>query len=110
MRKACLFILDYWYLPLLVFVAIAGYFTFRRWRGKDGENMLGPVLDELRVIQAGSTVREMQIQMGVEAASAAVKEKYRVKELALAEAQAAKVRELENDPVALAKYLERLTR
>jgi len=109
-RRMLHWIGDYWYIPALVIVAIVGYFTFRRWRGKSGEDILQPVLNELKVIQAGSQVREMQIQMGTDAAKAAVQEKYKAKTIALEAEQQAKVKELEDDPVALAKYLERITR
>lgn len=109
-RKALFFLKDYWIIPVLIAVCFVGYFTFRKWRGKAGENILQPVLDKLRVIQAGSQVRDMQIQMGVEKATAAVKDKYKVQTLALENEQAAKVQELENDPVALARFLESITR
>ena len=109
-RRALFFLKDYWFIPVLILVAVVGYFTFRKWRGKAGENILQPVLDKLRVIQAGSQVRDMQIQMGVEKATAAVKDKYKLQTLALENEQAVKVKELENDPVALAKFLESITR
>lgn len=109
-RKVLHWIGDYWYIPALVLVAIVGYFTFRRWRGKAGEDIFQPVLNELRVIQAGAQIRDRQIQMGADAAKAAVQEKYKAKTIALEAEQQAKVKELEDDPVALAKYLERITR
>ena len=109
-RKALLAIKDYWYVPLLVLGVIIGYYTFRRWRGTEGDALLKPVLDTIRVIQAGGQARNEQIQNGVEAATASVKAKYQVQQLALQTEQANQVKELENDPIALAKYLERITR
>ena len=109
-RKALFWFWDHWTIPLLLLVAIVGYFTFRKWRGNLGDAILKPVMDELRIIQAGSQTREMQIKLGAAAASAAVKEKYRVQTLALETEQAARVEELEDDPVSLAKYLERISR
>ena len=99
---------DFWYVPVLFLVAVVAYFTFRKWRG--GKNPIDLVTEELKVIRAGTDARNLQIQVGTEQAVKQVKETYQAKWKALEAEQKAKVKDLENDPVALARLLERLSR
>jgi hypothetical protein len=108
MRKAISWTLDHWYIPVLILAAVVGFFAFRRWR--PGEDPFKRVKEELGIIQAGTDARNMAIQLGAEQAKAHVKDKYQAKLAALDAQQQTQVKELEDDPVALARYLERLSR
>ena len=108
MPKPIHWLLDYWYVPLIFIAAVAAYFTFRKWRG--GKNPLVLLAEELKIIQSGADARNLQIQVGTEQAVKQIKEKYQAKFQALGATQKAQVLELENDPIALARLLERVSR
>lgn len=107
-RKAAHWLLDHWWVPVLFLGALVGLLAFRKWR--PGKDPFQGVKDELVTIQAGAAARNMAIQLGTEQAKAHVKDKYQAKLAALEAEQRAKAAELEDDPVALARYLERLSR
>jgi len=109
LRSTMWWIVDHAWLPILIGVAVLGWFFFR-WRKADPKGVLQAVQDEVDIIRAGSAAREMQLQLGTEQTLGYVKDKYAAKTVALDATQQLKVKELEDDPVALAKYLERITR
>lgn len=109
LRSTMWWIVDHWQLPALIVVAVLGWLIFR-WRKPDPKGALRAVQDELDIIRAGSAAREMQLQLGTTQTLEHVKDKYAAKTVALDATQQLKVKELEDDPVALAKYLERITR
>lgn len=109
LRKAMWWLADHWYLPVIVILAVLSWFLFR-WRKPGAKDAMRTVQDELDIIRSGAEAREMEIQLGTEQALAHVRDKYQAKTVALDATQQAKVKELEDDPVALAKYLERITR
>ena len=107
-RKALHFLVDYWFIPVLFVLAIVAYLTFKRWR--PGEDPFTRIKEELGIIEAGTAARNMAVQVGTEQAIQHVKDKYQAKLTALDAEQQIQVKELEDDPVALARYLERLSR
>lgn len=109
LRSTMWWIVDHWQLPALLVVAVLGWLLLR-WRRTPSEGILQTVQGELDIIRAGSKAREMQLQLGTEQTLEHVKDKYAAKTVALDATQQLKVKELEDDPVALAKYLERITR
>ena len=109
MRKACYFLLDHWYVPALIVVLVLGWFLFRGRKPTD-KDPLASVQDELGIIAAGAAAREAEIELGTAKTVQQVKDKYAAKTATLDATQMLKVRELEDDPIALARYLERLTR
>ena len=108
MRKAAHWLLDHWWLPVLFLGALVGFLAFRK--GRPGTDPFQGVKDELATIQAGTEARNMALQLGTEQATAHVKDKYQAKLSALEAEQKVQVKDLEEDPVALARYLERLSR
>jgi hypothetical protein len=111
LRKAIFWLWDYWYIPIFVIVALIGYFTFSKWRGgKEGYSWLTPLLEQFKIIKEGSNTREMMIQLGTEQAVQHIKDKYQAKYAELDAEQALKVQTLEQDPVALVKFLEKISR
>ena len=103
------FLLDHWQLPALIVVIVVSWLLFR-WRKPDAKGVAQDVQAELDIIQAGAKAREMEIQLGTEQTVQNVKDKYAAKTVALDATQMLKVKELEDDPIALARYLERVTR
>lgn len=102
---ALYFLKDYWYLPLLVIAAVLVWILWPK-----GRPDMTKVNQELEVIRAGAEARKERARVGTEKATQAVKDKYQAKEAALNAEAKAKAAELESDPVALARYLERATR
>lgn len=107
--KVLHFVGDYWYIPAILIATVVGWLLFR-WHKPDAQGALQEVQDELDIIRAGAEVRELQIKVGTEQTLQHVKDKYQAKTIALDATQQLKAKELENDPIALAKYLERITR
>jgi len=104
--RALLFLKRYWYLPLLIVGLVALFFILKG--RKAPEEIVKRIKKELDAIKAGTDAHEVLINEGAEAATKHVKEKYQAKQEALDEKQKAKVAKLENDPEALANYLDRL--
>ena len=98
---------DYWYIPVLVVGALVGAVVLSR-KGRHW-SALRKIATELNAIGAKREVREVQLQLGAEQAKQHVKEKYAAKREALDAKAEAKAKELEHDPLALAKYLVRAT-
>jgi len=95
---------DYWYVPVLVIAVALGFlWWFRR-------NPIDTIKRELGAIEAAREARAILISEGAEQAAAHVRGKYAAKRAALEAEEEARAAALERDPVALAKYLERLTR
>jgi len=100
---------DYWYIPLLVVGGVLAWLWFRP-RDPQATGAVERLQKELEAIRAARNTREMLIHKDEALVRAAVEQKYRAQIAALDEKKKAKVTALERDPVALAKYLERLTR
>ena len=111
MRVLC-WIADFWYIPLLVLGAVAGIIVVLALRGagRDAGDPFKKVQDELKVIEAGRAAREDRINKGETAALEAVNGKYAKQRETLNEKEAAKIKQYEDDPVALARALERASR
>ncbi len=108
MLRALRFLKDFWYLPVMAVVAIAGWLAWRRWSSRSELPPFQKILDEVAAIESGREAREVQLQQGAEVARTHVHEKY-AETLKRLDAEAkAKVQELEHDPAALANCLDRL--
>lgn len=103
---ALYFLKDYWYVPLLIAGAVLLWILWPKKPRPD----FARVQSELEVIRAGAEARKVKAELGAEKAAQAVKEKYRVKEEQLNEEAKQKAADLERDPVALARHLERASR
>lgn len=99
---------DYWYIPVFFIAAIGGlvlsYILFKR----PDTSILEKTNLEIKAIQAGAEARQIKAELGAEQAKAVVAGKYMQEMAALDTKQKAQAVELENDPVALAKYLVRV--
>ena len=98
---------DYWKIPILIVTGVAAFMLFRK--GKDTGALHGMQL-EMSAVAAQREARDLREQAGLEVAKKHVLDKYKEKRELLDEKQEARVKELEDDPEALAKALERLTR
>ena len=107
-RKVLHLLIDYWYIPALLLGSLVAFWVFRKYR--PDKDPLRVVKDELEVIQAGAEARNMAIQLGTKQATEHVKDKYQAKLAALEAQQQVVVKGMEDDPIALARYLERLSR
>jgi len=97
--------LDYWYVPLILAAAVWFWIVTR------GRILPADTLStELDAIRAGSEAREMKARLGREKALAEIKAKHAADLAKLDAEQAAKAKELENDPVALARFSVRAAR
>lgn len=105
MKKVWKFIRAYWYIPVFVIAVILGWVIFRK-RGTP----IKQTVAELDAIKASEQAREWKERLGAEMAKKQVEEKYRQEKAALSEKQAAQAKELEDDPMALAKFLVRAAR
>lgn len=101
---------DYWYIPLLMVGALLALVFVLPTGGRRAGNLVKRVQKELDAIEAGRRAREVTAQEGTEAATKRIEERYQAQLAALEAEKRAKAKELEHDPVALAKFLERLTR
>ena len=105
MKKVWKFIKAYWYIPVFVIAVILGWVIFRK-KGTP----IAQTRAELDASRAGEQAREWQAKLGAEMAKKQVETQYREELKVLDEKQAAQVKELENDPAALAKFLVRAGR
>ena len=98
---------DYWVIPLVVVAAIVGMVVLskkkRHW------SAVQKITQELKGIEAKRETREIQLQLGAEQAKQHVAEKYAARRETLDAKHEARAKELEDDPVALSRYLARLT-
>jgi hypothetical protein len=108
-RQALRWVCDYWYIPLVVAAALAAWFWLRP-RGRLAEGVVSRVQSELFAIRAAQKTREKILHHHRDAVIAEINAKYRTQIEGLDSRKRVKVQKLERDPVALAKYLERLTR
>ncbi len=106
MKRALHFLVDHWYIPLFV----GGVLLL--WILTAGRKMppVSTVKRELEAIRAGAEAREMQLIMGKEAAVKRLQKERADAIAALNAKQAQRAKELENDPVALSKFLIRAGR
>jgi len=108
LAKIGYFLRDYWYIPLFIIGAIILFLVTRK--SSDKPPIIAKVKKELDVIQAGADARNIAIEKGTEYAVVATKAEYQAKIQALDVTQKLEMKELENDPIALARYLERVSR
>lgn len=99
----------HWYIPLLLLLGIVALIVMGL-TGGHYTGLMDLVARELRVIGAGRDARDLVIQKGYEAATADIQKKYAESRTVLAATQKDEAAKLEDDPVALAQYLERVTR
>ena len=110
LKKAWVWCQCYWFVPLAIagvaLLAILAIVT----RRKDGPQV-GTIIEsagkELEVIEAGAEVRRTKAELGHEQAKQLVEQKYAVQKAQLDADQAKEAKALEDDPIALAKYLVR---
>lgn len=102
MKKFGQFIKRHWYVPFFILAMILGWVLFRK-----KSNPVKRTRIELQAIEAGRQAQELQERLGNEAAKKHLDLQYREERAALDEKQAAKAKELANDPVALSKFLVR---
>lgn len=106
MKRALHFLADYWYIPALIAGVVLVWILTAGKRAPP----IGTITRELDAINAKRDARNMQAELGAAAATAKVKAKYAEKWKTLDAEAKAKVEELEDDPVALAVFLERVSR
>jgi len=94
---------DYWYIPLFILGIFLLWVFF-----KERKNPLARIQNEIDAIEAGAYAREMKKRYGLEKAKKKVREKFRTEIVLLDEKQMKQAKELENDPVALARFLVRV--
>lgn len=109
MKRALRWVVDYWYIPLFAVVVIAAWVLWARWNARPSLPPVQKILGEVKAIGAAREAREIQIKGGAEEAKRHVREKYAERRLRLDAEAEAKAKELENDPVALARYLDRVS-
>lgn len=95
---------DYWYVPLLAIGAILTLFFLPH----RGTRNFQKTMTELGAIRSRRETRAVALKDGNEAAKKHVREKYAAKMETLDAQAETKVKELEDDPVALGEYLDRL--
>ena len=101
-------ILDYWYIPLIAALAAVGWVLVDRLGTRVGSPLLPSVMGEVAAIGAKREAREIELRAGTEAARRHVRDKYRADLERLNAEAALHVKELEDDPAALAAYLDRI--
>lgn len=108
MMNALLWLKDRWYIPAFVLfvavVALIAIFT-RRKDGPQPGTIIKEVSKELEVIEAGAEVRRVKAELGAEKAKQLVEERYRAERARLDAEKERQAHELEEDPVALARFL-----
>lgn len=106
-RSIGLWLWDHWYVPAVMLAFVIGVL----WRKqKSPGDLLTTLRHELDVINAGRDARNSQEIYGAERAAELVQASYRERMLILTQEQEQKSRELAQDPIALARYLERVSR
>jgi len=103
MKKALHFLVDYWYIPVLILGLVLAWIVFRgkRWP------IVDTIMHEFAAIRAGAKARDDEARLGHEKAKANVKSERAAEIGKLNEDQRKKAKELEDDPVALARFLVR---
>ena len=102
------FIKDYWYLPLFAAGVVAAWALWTYWSGGPVLPPLDKIYKEVSAIKAQRLTRETVIIQGTVEAKHQLRGKYAETIRRLDAEQNLKVKELEDDPVALAKFLDRL--
>lgn len=106
MKRALHWIVDHWYIPLFV----GGVLLLWILTGGKKAPPASTIKRELDAIRAGAEAREMQLIMGKEAAAKRLQKEHADAVTALNAKQAQRAKELENDPVALSRFLIRVGR
>lgn len=105
MKKAALWLLDHWYLPLFAVGVLLGW-----WLTRDTTKKLPPldqIKTELDAIEAGRKARELETRLGAQQAAEEVRRQHDAAVQKLDAEQARRAQELQADPVALSKFLVR---
>ena len=100
---------DWWHLPWFALAAGVVWLVWKL-RRKSGSSWLQKVQNEVAAVRAGQDARTVAEQLGLQEALAHVRDKYaRVREQVRADV-AQRIKEIEHDPEALARALERASR
>ncbi len=99
---------DYWYVPALAFGVLLGWIFWSKWTNTPTVPPVEKILKEVAAIGAARETREIAQREGNEEAKKHVADKYAEKRKRLDAEGKLKEKELEDDPVALAKYLDGL--
>lgn len=99
---------DYWFIPVLAIGLLLGWIFWSRWTNTPTVPPVGKILKEVAAIGAARETREIAQRAGNEEAKKHVADKYAEKRKRLDAEAELQVKELEDDPVALAKYLDQL--
>jgi len=99
-------LLDRWYVPVFLLGAVLAWAMSR---GKDRAPALA-LTKELDAIRAGASTRKLVAELGAANARMAIEQAYSVDLRCLEDAQKVRAAELSHDPVALAKFLVRVSR
>jgi hypothetical protein len=101
--RTLLYLFDHWYIPVAVGIAIL-LWIITRGRALPPTSVFKT---ELEAIKAAAKARDYEAMLGTQDAIEAVKKDHLQEILKLNEAQAQKAKELNNDPVALSRFLVR---
>ena len=100
-------ILEYWWILLGALAGVGIWIGIRRKRGKDPDEF---AQKEIEVADATAKAQKLEAELGAEKATAKIKEEYKEQREKLDEKETEQVELLAEDPVALARYLERISR
>lgn len=99
---------DYWYVPLLAVGTAVAWVLWNQFSGEPKLPPLDTIEKEVESIKIKRKVREKQLTKGAEEAKRYVRARHAETLRRLDAEQDAKVKELEHDPVALSRYLDKL--
>lgn len=103
MLKLCQWLKLRWFLPFYILTV-----TWEWVRYRDRKNPFEAIKIELKAIRAASEAADWKARLGVERAKAMVRNKYYREIVKLEATQPRLLRELEQNPVALVKFLVRI--
>jgi len=109
MRKALRWLADHWYVPLMLIIGLAAFLLGARRPSGPRRTPISDTRRELAVIKAGTAAKVLAKERGT---NAAVDEVMHAKTKSLdkiTDKQHRKAEKLARDPVALARFLERLS-
>jgi hypothetical protein len=102
-KRAALWVLDHWYLAVVLVLAI-GLLILSRKNKKAAADM---VATEMKAVEASAEARRLVAIRGAEQAREDVEAKYKAEREALDDEQKKQAAQLSGDPVALARFLVR---
>ena len=102
--RTLLYLFDHWYIPVAVGIAIL-LWIITRGRALPPTSIFKT---ELEAIRAAAKARDYEAMLGTQDAIEEIKKDYAQELLKLNAEQAQKAEELNNDPVALSKFLVRV--